>query len=243
MKYGIFSDIHGNLEALRQVMDSMKRYGVERRVCLGDIVGYGPFPNECVAMVAEQSDVVILGNHDSVAVGRESSEEWNNYNAQRAIEWTRNVLKPFTIDFLSKLPYVAHEPPLFFTHASPWSPPDWKYVSSLDDAVDAFSFFTEQIGFIGHTHWPIIVVTDGEQSFRISETLFHTVLSGQRLLVNDGSVGQPRDRNPLASWCLCDTERMAVEIVRVSYDIGKTQAAMRQLGLAEFLINRLSEGR
>ena len=109
MKYGIFSDIHGNLEALTQVMDSMKRYGVERKICLGDIVGYGPFPNECVEMVAEQSDLVVLGNHDSVAVGRESHEEWNNYTAQRAIEWTRNVLKPFTIDFLKKLPYTATE--------------------------------------------------------------------------------------------------------------------------------------
>lgn len=243
MKYGIFSDIHGNLEALLQVMDSMNRYGVERRVCLGDIVGYGPFPNECVELVAEKSDITILGNHDSVAVGRGSAEEWNNYNAQRAIEWTRNVLKPFTIDFLKKLPLVVSEAPLFFTHASPWSPANWKYVSSLDDAVDAFSFFSETIGFIGHTHWPMIVVMQDEQSFRISETLFHTVRPGQRLLVNEGSVGQPRDRNPLACWCLCDTDKMTVEIVRVAYDIGKTQAAMRKLGLAEFLVNRLSEGR
>ena len=143
MKYGIFSDIHGNLEALLQVAESMNRYGVERRVCLGDIVGYGPFPNECVEWVAEKSDIVILGNHDSVAVGRESSEEWNNYNAQRAIEWTRNVLKPSTIAFLEKLLLTTSEAPLFFTHASPWSPAGWKYVSSLDDAVDAFSFFTD----------------------------------------------------------------------------------------------------
>ncbi len=243
MKYGIFSDIHGNLEALQRVMDSMERYGVERKVCLGDIVGYGPFPNECVEMVAEVSDIIILGNHDSVAIGRESSEEWNNYNAQRAIEWTSKVLKPSTVEILGKLPYIVSEPPLFFVHASPWSPADWKYVSSLDDAVDAFSFYTEKVCFIGHTHWPIIVIMDGEQSFRVSETLFHTWQPGQRLLVNDGSVGQPRDRNPLASWCLCDTEKMTVEIVRVAYDISKTQASMRQLGIADFLINRLSEGR
>lgn len=243
MKYGIFSDIHGNMEALLQVMDSMKRYGVERKVCLGDIVGYGPFPNECVELVQEQSHITILGNHDSVAVGLESSDEWNNYNAQRAIEWTRNVLKPATVEFLKKLPLVISEPPLFFTHASPLSPAEWKYVSSLDDAVNAFSFFSEQIAFIGHTHWPIIVIMQDEQTFKVSETMFHNLQPGQRLLVNDGSVGQPRDRNPLAAWCLCDTERMTVEIVRVAYDIGKTQAAMRKLGLAEFLVNRLSEGR
>ncbi len=243
VKYGIFSDVHGNLEALNEVMDSMTRHGVERRVCLGDIVGYGPFPNECVELIAEKSDIVVLGNHDSVAVGRESHDEWNNYTAQRSIEWTRNVLTPATVEFLRKLPYTASEKPLFFTHASPWNPPDWKYVSSLDDAVDTFSFFTEQIAFIGHTHWPIIVIMDNEQSFHVSESLSYTLRPGQRLLVNDGSVGQPRDRNTQASWCLCDTERMSVEIVRVPYDIDKTQAAMRKLGLAEFLITRLSEGR
>jgi predicted phosphodiesterase len=243
MKYGIFSDIHGNLEALQRVLESMNRLGVERKVCLGDIVGYGPFPNECVELVKEHSDVVILGNHDSVAVGRESSEDWNNYNAQRAIEWTAKTLNTSSADYLRKLPYMVNEESLCFVHASPWEAEKWRYVSSLDDAVDAFSFFTSKICFIGHTHWPIIVIMEGEQSFHVSETLFHTWQPTQRLLVNDGSVGQPRDRNPLASWCLCDTEKMSVEIVRVAYDISKTQAAMRKLGLADFLINRLSEGR
>lgn len=243
MKYGIFSDIHGNLEALQRVMESMNRLGVERKVCLGDIVGYGPFPNECVELVKEESDIVILGNHDSVAVGRESSEDWNNYNAQRAIEWTAKTLNAGNAEYLKKLPYMVSEEPLCFVHASPWEPEQWRYVSSLDDAVDAFSFFNEKVCFIGHTHWPIIVIMEGEQSFHVSETLFHTWKPGQRLLVNDGSVGQPRDRNPLASWCLFDTDKMTVEIVRVAYDISKTQAAMRKLGLADFLINRLSEGR
>ncbi len=243
MKYGIYSDIHGNLEALRRVLESMKRLGVDKKVCLGDIVGYGPYPNECVELVAQNSDIAILGNHDSVAIGRESSEGWNNYNAQRAIEWTSKVLTPASVDFFSKLPYMVSEPPLLFVHASPWSPADWKYVSSLDDAVDAFSFFTEKICFIGHTHWPIIVIMEGEQSFKVSESLSFTLGPDQRILVNDGSVGQPRDRNPLASWCLCDTEKMSVEIIRVAYDISKTQAAMRKSGFADFLINRLSEGR
>ena len=178
-----------------------------------------------------------------MAIGRESSEGWNNYNAQKAIEWTSKVLTPASIEFFSKLPYMVSEPPLLFVHASPWSPADWKYVSSLDDAVDAFSFFTEKICFIGHTHWPIIVIMEGEQSFKVSETLIYTLEPNQRILVNDGSVGQPRDRNPLASWCLCDTEKMTVEIIRVAYDISKTQAAMKKSGFAEFLINRLSEGR
>ncbi len=243
MKYGIFSDIHGNLEALNKVMESMDRLGVERRICLGDIVGYGPFPNECIDIVKAKSAITIFGNHDSVAIGRESADTWNNYNAQRAIEWTKNVLTDDSKAFLASLPYMKAEDPLMFVHASPWSPADWRYVSSLDDAVDAFSFFTEPICFIGHTHWPIIVAMDNEQSFKVSETLYHKVQPNQRILVNVGSVGQPRDRNPLASWCICDTEQMTVEIVRVSYEISKTQEAMREKEFADFLINRLAEGR
>jgi predicted phosphodiesterase len=208
MKYGIYSDIHGNLEALQRVMESMNRLGVQKKVCLGDIVGYGPFPNECVEIVAENSDVVILGNHDSVAIGLESADGWNNYNAQKAIEWTSRILTPASIEFFGKLPYMVSEPPLLFVHASPWSPADWRYVSSLDDAVDAFSFFNEKICFIGHTHYPTIVIMEGEQSFKVSETLFHTLAPDQSSLVNDGSVGQPRDRIPLASWFLFDTEKI-----------------------------------
>ena len=243
MKYGIFSDIHGNYEALRKVMESMERLGVEKKICLGDVVGYGPWPNECVEVVRENADITVVGNHDIAAIGRESSETWNNYNAQRAIEWTQQVLTPQSQDFLASLPYMVSEEPALFVHASPWSPADWPYVSSLDDAVDAFSFFTEKMCFIGHTHWPIVVIMEGEQSFKVSETLFHTVQDNQRILVNVGSVGQPRDRNPLASWCLCDTDKMTVEIVRVAYDIHKTQEQMRQYGFAEFLISRLAEGR
>ena len=243
MKFAIIADIHGNLEALQRVLESMKRLGVEKRVCLGDIVGYGPYPNECLELVAANSDITILGNHDSVAIGRESAEGWNNFNAQKAIEWTSKVLTPESIKFLEGLPYMVSEPPLLFVHASPWSPADWRYVSSLDDAVDAFSFFTEKICFIGHTHWPIIVVTEGEQSFKVSESLSYTLQPNERILVNDGSIGQPRDRNPLACWCLCDSEKMSVEIIRVGYDISKTQEAMRKNGFADFLVNRLSEGR
>lgn len=113
----------------------------------------------------EESDIVILGNHDSVADGRESSEDWNNYNAQRAIEWTAKTLNASNAEYLKKLPYMVSEEPLCFVHACPQSE-QWRYVSSLDDAVDAFSFFNEKVCFIGHTHWPIIVIMEGEQSFQ-----------------------------------------------------------------------------
>jgi predicted phosphodiesterase len=242
MKYGIYSDIHSNLEALEKVLESMETLGVERRICLGDAVGYGANPNECVNLIRNVSAVTLLGNHDSVALGRESSENFNFY-ARKAIEWTKENLDGPSVEFLDKLPYVVDEPPLTFVHASPRSPVDWYYITSFDDAIDAFSFFNEKICFVGHTHIPSIVVMENEQSFWVSETLSHKLLPNQRILVNVGSVGQPRDRIPSASWCLCDTNAMTVEIVRVNYDINKTQERMRRLGFAEFLINRLAEGR
>jgi diadenosine tetraphosphatase ApaH/serine/threonine PP2A family protein phosphatase len=220
-------------------MDAQK---VTRRVCLGDAVGYGPSPNECVRLIRDHSAVTLLGNHDSVALGRESSENFNFY-ARKAIEWTRENLEADVRKFLEGLPYEVEESPLNFVHASPRSPADWFYITNFDEAVDAFSFFTERICFVGHTHIPSIVVMEEDQSFWVSETLSHTVGEGQKVLVNVGSVGQPRDRVASASWCLCDTADMKVEILRVPYDVPKTQERMRELGFADFLINRLAEGR
>ncbi len=177
-----------------------------------------------------------------MALGRESSENFNFY-ARRAIEWTKENLSQDSIDYLQGLPYVVDETPLTFVHASPRSPADWYYITSFDDAIDAFSFFSEKICFVGHTHIPSIVVMENEQSYWVSESLAHTAETGQRILVNVGSVGQPRDRIPLASWCLCDTDKMSVEIFRVAYDVEKTQAEMQKHGFAEFLVNRLAEGR
>lgn len=242
MIYGIYSDIHGNLEALQAVLARMKELGIERRICLGDLVGYCANPNECVDLIRENADLVILGNHDSVALGRESSENFNFY-ARRAIEWTRENLTPASVAFLQNLSYLETENDICFVHASPRSPADWYYVTSLDDAVDAFGFFQQRICFVGHTHWPIIVVMEGESSFRICDTLSYTLEPGQRMLVNVGSVGQPRDRNPMASFAICDSETLSVEIERVPYDISRTQKKMQDLDFADFLVNRLSEGR
>lgn len=242
MKYGIFSDIHGNLEALEAVLSKMDELKVERRVCLGDVVGYGPNPNECVELVKTKADLAILGNHDSVALGWEASESFNFY-ARRAIEWTREVLSTESQDYLKGLRYLEAEGDLCFVHASPHSPADWYYITDLEDAADSFNFFRERICFIGHSHYPVIVVKENDQSFRISDTCTYQPRPGERLLVNDGSVGQPRDRNPQASFAICDSESGFVEVVRVDYDVKATQGKMRDLGFADFLIHRLEEGR
>ncbi|MBF0431928.1 MAG: metallophosphoesterase family protein [Fibrobacteria bacterium] len=242
MIYGIFSDIHSNLIALEQVLKSMDDNNVEQKICLGDAVGYGPFPNECIELIQSVSSSVILGNHDSVALGRESSYQFNFF-ARNAIEWTKNELSDKSIDTMQKWPYLTTEEKLTFVHASPRSPADWTYIATLDEAVDAFSYFSNRVCFIGHTHLPVIVIMEGEQSFFVSEYLEHKVLDNQRILVNVGSVGQPRDGIPTASWCLCDSSNLTVKIMRVPYDIHKTQKVMRQKGLDDFLINRLAIGK
>jgi diadenosine tetraphosphatase ApaH/serine/threonine PP2A family protein phosphatase len=135
------------------------------------------------------------------------------------------------------------EEPLTFVHASPRSPAVWTYIATIDEAADAFSFFSQKVCFIGHTHLPVIVVMEGEQSFYALDHLNHKLLDNQRILVNVGSVGQPRDGIPWACWCLCDSETLEVEIIRVAYDVSKTQKSMRERGLDEFLVNRLALGK
>jgi diadenosine tetraphosphatase ApaH/serine/threonine PP2A family protein phosphatase len=242
MLYGIFSDIHSNLIALQAVMRSMQEYCVEKKICLGDLVGYGVNPNECIDLVRESSDIVIMGNHDSVAGGLESAQRFNAY-ARHAIEWTAEHITPENYAYLRKLPYFVEESGYFFTHASPRAPAEWVYVNSLDEAVDAFEFFPGRVCFIGHTHYPLLVTMGGEQRFMVLDETRHTLEEDERLLVNVGSVGQPRDRNPDASWCLLDTDTNTVEIIRVPYDVQAVQEEMISHEFPEFLITRLQDGR
>lgn len=242
MRYGIFSDIHSNLAALEAVFESMETHGVERRVCLGDLVGYCADVDTCVQLIQQKSDVCILGNHDSVALKKESSLHFNQY-ARIAIEWTQSKLSRSSFEFMSKLPYMVQEGEICFVHASPKSPADWSYITSLDDADDAFDFFEGRACFIGHTHSPVVIVKGQDGMPSVIEDDVHVLEKDARMLVNVGSVGQPRDRNPKACWCLFDSAAMSVEFVRVPYDIEKTQETMRRQGFPQFLIQRIADGR
>ena len=242
MLLGIFSDIHSNLDALQSVYSDMERRGVNKRVCLGDLVGYGGNPNECVEMIKSISDICILGNHDSVAIENEHPENFNPY-ALKVMDWTRNVLTSESLDYLKSLPYQIEMDDCLFVHSSPKSPADWCYVSSLDDAVDAFEFFKQQACFIGHTHCPNIIVKESGQSFKVLEESEYKITGGERVLINVGSVGQPRDRDPQASYCTYDTVSKEILLIKVPYDIEAAQQVMISHDLPEYLVNRLSEGR
>ncbi len=242
MLYGICSDIHSNATAFKAVLDSMRSYGVERRVCLGDLVGYGADVNECVALAKENMDICLVGNHDSVAMRWESCAGFNPY-AKRAIEWTQNQLSEESLTYMRSLPYMFEERGICFVHASPMSPADWVYITDLEDALDAFDHFSGKYCFVGHTHSPVIVAMRDAAIPKVIEESVYDLENGERLLVNVGSVGQPRDRDPNACYCLFDTETEIVRLVRVPYDIEETQRRMRAADISEFLIERLEVGR
>lgn len=242
MLYGICSDIHSNATAFEAVLQSMIENGVERKICLGDLVGYGVDPNECVELARKYMDACLIGNHDSVAVKYESSLGFNPY-AKQAIEWTQNNLSAESVAYIRSLPYVHEENDICFVHASPLSPADWVYVTELEDALDAFDHFSGRYCFVGHTHSPVIVASRAMAIPKIMDDCAYTIENTERLLVNVGSVGQPRDRDPRACWCLLDTETKCVRLIRVDYDVFETQERMRKAGMPSFLIDRLAVGR
>ena len=246
MLYGIFSDIHGNVQALEAVLRSMESRKVERRICLGDIVGYGVNPNECAALVKAHSDVCLLGNHDNVALKREVYTDFNVY-AKAAMEWTWQHLNDATKDYLKSLQYIAEEGRFTFVHSSPVSPADWHYIADLDGALEAFAYFNTPSCFIGHTHSPVLVATNKKDPYEeipvISDGPLYRPRENEKILVNVGSVGQPRDRDNRACWCLADSEGGWIEFIRVEYDIDMAQEAMRKEALPLFLVERLGLGR
>jgi len=232
MLIAIISDIHGNLPALEAVLTRIKELNAGLIYCLGDTVGYGPFPSECVKLVRERCSVVLKGNHDSGLVGETPLDDFNHYGLS-AIQWTRTVVSKEDQDYLRGLPTMTEAEGITLAHSSPLNPGAWSYVLTMRAAHENFAAFTTNLCFIGHTHVPIIVGEDGT---------VNKYSAGARHLINVGSVGQPRDGSSHAAFGLYDTETAAYQLVRVQYDIQVTARAIRKLGLPEFLAQRLFQG-
>lgn len=242
LKIAILSDVHGNLEALRVVLDEIRCLAADQIWSLGDTVGYGPEPEACVAALREAAVVQLMGNHDAAVTEKTSVAEFNE-NALRAVEWTRSVIGEETCDFLAGLPYESRRDNFFLVHASPEEPPRWHYIMDLQGAGRSFDFFTEAACFVGHTHVPFIVVRGEDGQVDVLDSRDVRMQNGCRYLVNVGSVGQPRDLDPRASFAMLDLKTGSLEIRRIPYPVEKTQMRMRSLGLPPFLIDRLSVGR
>jgi predicted phosphodiesterase len=242
MIYGIISDIHGNLESLLAIMEKIKSYGkrIDRIICLGDIVGYGADPAECIRITREVSDVIIAGNHDFAVCEQTSIENFNDY-AKEAVLWSRDEVDKDGIDFLKELPFKHSERSADFVHSSLHRPESWRYLSGTPDTYIDFQIMEKKVLFVGHTHVPVIFENVGMEVKRLD--LYELTLDPRKkYIINPGSVGQPRDRDPRASFAIYNSGKKFIKIIRVEYDIEKAQRKILSAGLPDILATRLSYG-
>lgn len=244
MRYAIISDIHGNLTAFRAVLDDITRQGkVEKLWCLGDIVGYGPEPHECIRLLQETNHVSVIGNHDLAAIGKLDLATFNS-DAAVSCRWTTRQLNPSDAYYLSNLPLSIREEDFTMVHGSPREPV-WEYVVSTSLAKENFAYFETPACLVGHSHVPLVFshsARSSNYSSRQFETKSKLVVGKDRLIVNCGSVGQPRDGDPRAAYGIYDSKTRRISLHRVTYDIHATQDKMVAYGLPMRLVARLSYG-
>ncbi|MBC8506829.1 MAG: metallophosphoesterase family protein [Anaerolineales bacterium] len=242
MRYLIISDVHANIAAFEAVLEDADSYDLV--IFLGDLVGYGPDPNECVDRMRDLPELIaIMGNHDAAVLNQLSTEAFNA-EARRTVTWTQDNLTPENLDYLKELPSKALViDDITLAHGSPRQP-IWEYVLNAQTATENFFFFETSYCFVGHTHLPSIFrMGDG----RLQADLFIPIENSQfelrpRLILNPGSVGQPRDRDPRAAYAIYDIEKKLMEFRRAEYDVSAVQQRMRDAGLPERHINRLESG-
>jgi diadenosine tetraphosphatase ApaH/serine/threonine PP2A family protein phosphatase len=246
LRYLVISDIHGNWEALDSILQAAANDSVDQVLVLGDLVGYGASPNEVVRKVSELTSKksVVRGNHDKAVAGIEETESFNSI-ARLAVEWTTRELSAENLDFVRALPMgplkVAQG--LVICHGSPFD--EDEYLFGLEDAERIFTRHVAQMTFFGHTHVPILLAADEE---RISVSMLEgdaqtvEIDRSKRYLINPGSVGQPRDRDPRAAYLIYDTAERRIIWRRQEYDLEKAQRRILDAGLPEVLAYRLAAG-
>lgn len=245
MRIGILGDIHGNMEALTAVVAAARKERIDEWVQVGDLVGYGPEPSACIDLVRELGCAVCLGNHDAAVLGLLDTSYFNNF-ARAAIHWTSQHLRPSDLDYLRNLQLVVTRPEYTVVHGTLHMPEQFGYVISPVEALDSLALQTTPFCFVGHSHVPAIYLQRSANP-RDIEVVYHSepevsVKGYQRVLMNVGSVGQPRDEDPRAAYAVVDTVTGVAAIRRVAYDIAGVQRKIRQAGLPEMLANRLSLG-
>jgi predicted phosphodiesterase len=239
MRIAVLSDIHANLPALDAVLADAG--SVDAVWHLGDVVGYGPDPEAVVERLRAIGAIGVRGNHDAAACGGREIE-WFNPDARRAMEWTRAAIGPATVAWLTELPERRTLEGSELVHGSPREP-IWEYVTSSDVAGENLAILAAPIGLHGHTHVPVAWLDDGGAVELVRPGRDSSLaLGGRRALINPGSVGQPRDGDPDASYAILDPRAGVVSWHRVPYDVAGVQRAMRDAGLPASLSARLSVG-
>jgi diadenosine tetraphosphatase ApaH/serine/threonine PP2A family protein phosphatase len=241
MRVAVISDIHANLHALEAVLAEVEREGPEAVWCLGDVVGYGPHPNECCDLVRARADLALCGNHDLAALGTLDVDDFSG-DAAVAARWTARILGPEQRAWLASLQPSAAADGAGLYHGSPRDPV-WEYVLSEEVALLSILATEDNVVLVGHSHVPLALCWDGETlDGGLAPGGTDVELGGRRSLLNPGSVGQPRDGDARAAWLLIDLARGRGTFRRVTYPIADAQAASREAGLPPALAARLAHG-
>lgn len=240
MNYAVVSDVHSNLEALKAVLKDIKKRKISEIIFLGDAVGYGPNPNECIDLLRENCKFFLAGNHDWAAIGLADIEYFNEY-ARAAILWTTEVLTEENRNIIKTFQLIGEikKEDIFLVHSTPKEPEAWHYLLTLWDAEVNFHYFGQKICILGHSHQPFVI-----ERLPSAEMVTYKnrarLGKSERYIINAGSVGQPRDGDPRACYAIMSDE--GIEFVRVEYNIEKTQMKMHEAGLPLPLIQRLESG-
>jgi predicted phosphodiesterase len=244
VRYLVFSDIHSNIEAFEKFLGQKKVKNVDKILFLGDLVGYGPDPDAVIDHFRELPQLrAVRGNHDKVIADLESSALFNPAAAFSA-EWSKLKISPANLQYLKKLPKGPQVIDRFLTicHGSTFD--EDYYVFSQFEATESFRFMETSIGFFGHTHFPVIYYLRNEKLdvVPLSENTRIKLDRNTRYLINPGSIGQPRDKNPAPSFVIFDSGKMEISFNRFTYDVNRTQKKIRDAGLPELLASRLEAG-
>jgi diadenosine tetraphosphatase ApaH/serine/threonine PP2A family protein phosphatase len=251
MRYAVLSDIHGNLDALTAVLEACAQAQVDRYLCLGDVVGYGAQPAECLERLEAREALIVAGNHEHGCLGK-LRLDWFNAAARAALEWTQDQLGFTELDRLRRLPLTATEGPCTLAHATLSHPERFEYLVDLGQALESFRSCRTPFLLLGHTHAALLVEFDRHaqqvrrvltSSQELARAEYRDDPQRLRYLLNPGSVGQPRDGDPRAGFGLIDTEQHSIEVRRVAYDVAEAQRKIRAAGLPGFLADRLALGR
>ncbi|MFH1997025.1 MAG: metallophosphoesterase family protein [Candidatus Omnitrophota bacterium] len=241
MRFGVFSDIHANLEALTAILEDLSKRSVDTYVCAGDLVGYGADPSPCIKTVREVDPIIVCGNHDRAACGLLSTENFNA-QAREAALWTKRTITSSESEYLTGLEFIREGRGFTLVHGSLVDPEFFEYIVSGFEASATIRRMKNSVCFVAHTHVPgVFYMSDGRARFARDPLI--TLRPDEKYIVNSGSVGQPRDGNNKAAYAVFDDSAMTVEIRRVRYDIDTAKKKILRAGLPAILAVRLSEGR
>jgi len=243
MRIAILSDIHGNLEAFESVLIEVSKRKVDKIICLGDLIDYGPNPNEVVEISKREFDIIVMGNHDYAVIDENIIKEFSVI-ARSSMLWTLSVLNEENKIFISSLKLEEFLKDIYIVHACPKFPLDWTYILTINDAKVYFNYVNNWITLIGHTHIPAIFKKDFSKIEHIIPEPFEVYELNEKCqyFLNPGSVGQPRDRDYRASFGILDLNKLTFEIIKVDYDIQKTKRKILESDLPQILAYRLETG-